>query len=332
MNFMKILEINDMESLKRLIPQWGKLYERCLYATPFQSPVWLFYWWKYFGSGKMKTITLWDKNILAGIAPFYIYRSENGSILCLMGTGISDYLDILIDPKYHTCGNELVWKYIGRIQNEWDECDFQELKYGACLLRSKIPSNFFCELSIQDVCSSLVLPESIDSLSKKFTKKFRSNINRCKRKIELRKNVLFSSSKDNFNRNFDELVRLHCARWESRSLSGVINEKNLVNFYREVSLELKNIGMADIYTLQIGENVVAAYFTFTRNDTVYAYLGGFDPDTEKLSPGTITLYYVIHDAILKRKKRFDFLRGDEPYKCKWNPENRYNCQLRVYKK
>ena len=330
---MKSYEINDEKSLKQLIPQWERLYDNCLVASPFQSPYWLYCWWQYFGCDRMRVLSLWDNDKLVGIAPFFIYKKEKRSILCLMGTGISDYLDVLIDPQYSVKGIEHVWKYVADIQKEWDECDFQELKQESILLKSRMPENLSGKIFIQSTCPYLVLPDSMDKLFKIMSKKFRNNIRRCNRKIELNENVNIStdSGKD-IIKNLDELVWLHRARWESRMLPGVMKEETLLRFYRKVSSELKNRKMVDVYIMRIGQNAVAAYYIFTKNDTAYAYLGGFDPTMEKYSPGTVMLYHVIDDAVKKRLKYFDFLRGNESYKYKWKPYNKYNCQIRVFKK
>jgi hypothetical protein len=61
-------------------------------------------WWKYFGTAELWTLALRHKERLVGLAPFFIKRSDTadkGSVL-LIGTGISDYLDVLLDTKFES--------------------------------------------------------------------------------------------------------------------------------------------------------------------------------------------------------------------------------------
>jgi CelD/BcsL family acetyltransferase involved in cellulose biosynthesis len=44
------------------------------------------------------------------------------------------------------------------------------------------------------------------------------------------------------------------------------------------------------------------------------YNSGFRPDRAALAPGVVLLAHVIRDAIQRRCRRFDFLRGEERYK------------------
>jgi CelD/BcsL family acetyltransferase involved in cellulose biosynthesis len=47
------------------------------------------------------------------------------------------------------------------------------------------------------------------------------------------------------------------------------------------------------------------------------YNAGIDPDARELSPGVVLTGRYMRHAIETGKRRFDFLRGDEPYKYEW---------------
>src|ERR1051325_6535505 len=82
--------IRDIETLTELEPEWLDLYRRSPDATPFQSPMWLLPWWRAVGSGGLCAVTTAD-----AFAPLYVVRDEDESLGMFVGTGISDYLDIL---------------------------------------------------------------------------------------------------------------------------------------------------------------------------------------------------------------------------------------------
>jgi len=47
------------------------------------------------------------------------------------------------------------------------------------------------------------------------------------------------------------------------------------------------------------------------------YNAGIDPDARELSPGVLLMAELIRAALGAGARRFDFLRGDEPYKYEW---------------
>jgi CelD/BcsL family acetyltransferase involved in cellulose biosynthesis len=76
--------------------------------------------------------------------------------------------------------------------------------------------------------------------------------------------------------------------------------------------------------LKIGERVAAVYYGFFRNGRAYAYLGGFDSDMPRLSPGVQVLHHAIVEAIREGAREFHFLRGAESYKYAWGATDRWN--------
>src|ERR1041384_7212514 len=90
---MIITSTNELESIA---PQWNALWRRSPNATPFQSPHWLLPWWRAFGSDTPYVIVS-----SSALAPLYILRDEDSgeSLGMFMGTGISDYLDVLGDAS-----------------------------------------------------------------------------------------------------------------------------------------------------------------------------------------------------------------------------------------
>src|ERR1700737_3152068 len=74
---------------------WLDLWRETSDATPFQSPMWLLPWWRHFGSNDLNVITIRDGGRLRSLAPLYVIREDDESLGLFLGTGISDYLDVL---------------------------------------------------------------------------------------------------------------------------------------------------------------------------------------------------------------------------------------------
>src|SRR5437879_5591684 len=98
---LTIREARSLDELEHLRSDWNHLWSRCPETTPFQSPAWLIAWSKHLARGELLVLSFTREENLVGIAPFHILvdRTETKQVL-LLGTGISDYLDIITAPRY----------------------------------------------------------------------------------------------------------------------------------------------------------------------------------------------------------------------------------------
>jgi CelD/BcsL family acetyltransferase involved in cellulose biosynthesis len=85
-------------------------------------------------------------------------------------------------------------------------------------------------------------------------------------------------------------------------------------FFREMGAAMAAAGWAALWLLRLDDRPAAALFCFEYAGTVGLYNSGFDPDLRAASPGVVLIARTIEDAIARGFRRYDFLRGDEPYK------------------
>src|SRR3954449_12265445 len=97
--------VDTVEGLTRLLPQWWALWDRCPMATPFQSPAWLLPWWRAFAPGTLQVVAVRRADRLVALAP--LYREHRSGRILPLGIGVSDYLDLLLDPTVVACGQAL---------------------------------------------------------------------------------------------------------------------------------------------------------------------------------------------------------------------------------
>src|SRR5436305_2690165 len=84
--------ITSAAELAALEPEWLALCRRTPGTTPFQTPMWILPWWKHFGSDELAVIST-----AGAIAPLYIVRDADESLGMFLGTGNTDYLDVIGD-------------------------------------------------------------------------------------------------------------------------------------------------------------------------------------------------------------------------------------------
>lgn len=327
-----IEEITDSSAFEALLPEWSELWERCPSATPFQSPEWLLTWWKHFGNDNLFALALRNGKRLAGLAPLFIFRQrDSGALqLSMVGSGISDYLDFLMEPGIASTGTQAVFEYLAARKPKWDVCDLQELRRESTLLAAVAASGLRAEISAMEVCPTLVLPASVETFRAGLSARFRKRLRHIAKGLE--KAGGFSTGHADgktLTKFLNALFRLHSAAWEERNHTGVLADAAVKAFHREVAARFLERGWLRLRALRLGGSIIAVLYSFAAKGRLYSYLSGFDPVAAEFSPGKFILWLAIEDAIREGIREFDFLRGNEEYKYLWGPEDRINYRLQI---
>lgn len=281
-----------MTELEALRPEWSALWDRCPAATPFQSPEWLIPWWRVFAPGRLAAIEVREDGRLTGFAP--LYAGEDG-VLRFLGTGISDYLDILAESEAAAA------TVLERLRGA--PCDLLELREGSPVLALE------AERSVCSVCPAVALP----------TLRLKKPLARASYEVEC------GARHPEY---LEALFRLHAAAWGKRNSPGVLADARLREFHRLAAEGFAARGWLRMYGLRYEEDLAAVLYAFAARGRAYLYLSGFDPALSASSPGTRLLDFALAHAAQTGLMEADFLRGDEPYKYLWGARDRPNYRLR----
>ena len=106
-------------------------------------------------------------------------------------------------------------------------------------------------------------------------------------------------------------------------------DARMEGFFRTAVGALAARGQARLWTLEHDGRVVASVVCLEWPGAVGLYNSGFDIELAALSPGIVLLAHVIREALERGVARFDFLRGEEPYKLGFGarPEDLYRIQV-----
>ena len=313
--------ITSMEELETIAPQWDELWRSSPHATPFQSPHWLLPWWRAFGSDTLYVITSSSNGSLDALAPLYILRDDDSgeSLGMFIGTGISDYLDVLGDVAAVagaiTSADCMLW-------------DFQQLRPTSSLLSMPVADGWSDNIEDQEPCPLLDLTKLDQLLSTHARKKLRY-YRRC---AEREGSLTFeSATQESLDTFLDALFELHAARWQRRGLPGVLADATTQQFHREASRRMLDAGALRMYGMRIDDRIRAVFYGFAHHDTVYYYLSGYDPDLEKISIGNTIVAHAVEEAQRAGATTFDFLRGAEEYKYSWGATDRMNRRRQLFR-
>jgi CelD/BcsL family acetyltransferase involved in cellulose biosynthesis len=309
--------------MRDLAPEWTALWRRAPGATPFQSPAWLLAWWRHFGTGAPRVLTARAEAGLIGVLPLYELCEPGFRKLLPIGIGLSDYIDALVDPAAPEAGAAML-AAIADIP-DWDECHLPDLPTCGVLHGANGPAGLGEERAEGAPCPVLVLPEGEAALAavvpRKILRVVRQAASRAAAAGALRSET---ADADTLPSMLDDLFRLHEARWRSRGEAGVLADPAVQAFHRDAAAALTADGMLRLYRMRIGEAVAAIYYGLVWRGRAYAYIGGFDPEMPRLSPGALILRHAIGAAIAEDCGEFDFLRGGEGYKYAWGAVDRRN--------
>jgi len=320
---LAIREIESFDELDGIRTDWLALWRSLPAATPFQSPDWLIPWWKHFGVDRLRVLVLTNEERVIGIAPLFVGADLR---LRLVGTGNSDYMDILAaDPE---C-TSVVFKYLCR-NRSWDEIDFENLRHDSPLLISSRCRDVSEYVEEQDVCPVLCLPACADDFIASLPRQLQHNLNYYRRKLaNLGQVKLEQANENNFDELFEALFSLHEARWRMNHLSGVLWADEVQNFHLDAASALLSHHALRLYGLRLDARIIASLYAFHHGRCTYYYLSGFDPEFRQYSPGTILVAHAIREAIGEGDVAFDFLRGREEYKYRWGATDRPIYRKRV---
>jgi CelD/BcsL family acetyltransferase involved in cellulose biosynthesis len=315
--------ITETDALTALEAEWLDLCHRTPDATPFQTPMWLLPWWRAFGSDDLTVIAARDETGLRSLAPLYVIRDEDESLGLFIGTGISDYLDVLGDAA-------LIMPVLAGIDCQlWD---LQQLRPSSTMLQTTLPDGWSENVEDQEPCPTLSINGAGAELENLISTHFRKKIRYYRRALERLGDVIVETpAPDTLDDLLTAFFDLHTARWKRRNLPGVLADETAQRFHREVAPRMLAQGMLRMYATRVAGRIVAVFYGFALHGTVYYYLSGYDPDLEKLSIGTLIVAHAIEEAVRDGAATFDFLRGAEEYKYAWGATDRMNRRRQLFK-
>ncbi len=312
------MPVELVETVEIDAAEWAALWERCPQATPFQHPGWIEPWWRHlWGGGKQWWMALRAAGRLVGVAPLFVW----GEPPCVSpaGAGISDYLDLLIEPEHAREGAACVLEHLARHRDRWEICEFPELRTGFPLPEA-MPAAIVARVEPSSVCPVVRLPAAL-------SKRLYYNLHRASNRIARAGGVLETASHDNLDEWLTALFRLHTARWKLRGEPGVLDDARVQTFHREAARRLLEAGLLRLFGLRLDGEPAAVVYGMAAKGRYYSYLGGFDPAHARMSPATVLIGHAMHCAAAEGLAEFDFLREREAFKYEWGAEDRSSRRL-----
>ena len=103
------------------------------------------------------------------------------------------------------------------------------------------------------------------------------------------------------------------------------------SFFRSLTEAMAELGLLRLGILEVDTQPAAMTLGFDYNDAIYLYNSAYDPNYSNLSVGLLSKVLCIKESIEESKKKFDFLKGGEPYKyyLGGGETTLYGCQITI---
>ncbi len=122
----------------------------------------------------------------------------------------------------------------------------------------------------------------------------------------------------------DLFIDLHTRRFGDDGLfpAGTGGDRSRYFIHRLAELERESEdGQLHVGVVHCGQRVVWSMLAFDDGATCFLYNAGMDPEARDVSPGVTGTAMYLKDRLEAGRRRFDFLRGDEPYKYEWGAKD-----------
>lgn len=328
--------LDDVFAWDAIRADWDRLHAVSPTASTPLDFVWLRSWWDIFGpvygNGGLRIITLWRGATLVGALPLYVQKL--GLVRCLrfVSTGedeaeetCPDYLNLLHMPGEAAACAEHVWHTVAAMR--WDLLECPDLPADSPLLHADHALSRRLSLRVisRGKCPIANLSSGLEAYLKQLSANTRSRARREMRKARAA-GVTFEIIGDRARQSqcFEDLVRLHQARWEAEGRPGCFAAARFTSFHRRLLDEWADSGRLLLAQLAYKGQVYVVLYGFVtagKFDLYQLGVGALD-ESGVSSPGMATNLLLMDQLAAQGIERYDFLRGASRYKTSLATEQR----------
>jgi CelD/BcsL family acetyltransferase involved in cellulose biosynthesis len=281
----------------------------------FLLPGWLEAWWRVFGSGAelyLHTVRL-DGEII-GIAPLL----RSGRTTSFIGSpDLCDYLDFIVVPGAE---REFFTGLLRFLEREGvAQLDLHSLRPDSAAFRylageeGRGGGSAGPLIEREEVSLELDLPAGWEAYLASLSKKQRHEVRRKLRRLEEAGQPRYFTveDRDALKDYWPLFFKLFA---ESRpDKAGFLNPARK-EFFPAAVEAAAGCGLAKLGVLELDGLPAAMVLCFDYRGVYYLYNSAYDPAFAPLSAGLMAKVYCIREAVELGRRRFDFLKGGEPYK------------------
>jgi len=331
---VQVHALHALQELAAYRVEWDRLAGDCT----FRTWTWLSTWWRHYGGDgdaaiaaerrrgrELYVLLAFERDALVGVLPAYVVRSlALGATLRLLGDGevCSDHLGVLAAADR---GREIAEAMAAHLAADraWDAIDFpaiDEADIPTAALFAGLDAAGCDVAHIHDhPCWTIDLPRDWEEFLALQSKSHRKQLRQAERRVLEAGRAMWHpvTNTSEFDAAWQRLIDLHQRRRKSLGEPGCFASPAWAGFHGDVAPQLLAADRLRLSWLELDGKPAAAEYHVAGTHTTFAYQGGVDPTRLDGEPGRLSNIRTIQQAIAEGHTRFDFLRGDEPYKAHW---------------
>ena len=320
--------IIDRETLDKLEPEWDRLLAQSDVSSPFLTPGWQRAWLATYGRGGQPVIlTARIGGRLAGVWPLFAARRGPFRVLAPIGTGRSDWLDVLTTSPDRQAVLGAFLDYLSSTDHTWDLLEIRDIRADSptitaleslCAIRALKTRH-----EPRTAAPYLTLTGNWDGYLASKSGNFRSNLRRRQRRADAHEPPLIIARndadllRDDYASIIDELGHIELKSWKAGHGNLKISTVEGRDFYSRFLKHFGSRGELDLWRARLGDKLVAFLINITYHGKCYYYNSSFDLEHADLSPGLLLHAAAVADAFDRGLREYDFLSGEEPFKFLW---------------
>ncbi len=301
------------ESFASLSSYWTDSRHNLNWGSIFVLPAWLKVWWQTFGAGaELYLRAVWQREKIIGIAPLLV-KEKTASIIG--SADVCDYLDFIVAPGMERDFFSVLLEDLR--QKSIKHLDLGSLRPDSTVLTDLVGIAQEWEYEVlcheEGVSVELDLPSTWDEYLASLDKKQRHEVRRKLRRLWGVGNVDYHcpEGSQDVGGFMDTFLKLFSLSHEEKAN---FMTAQMESFFRSLSEAMAEAGLLRFGILEVDKLPAAMIMGFDYNDTMYLYNSAYDPNYSYLSVGLLSKVLCIKESIQKGRKKWDFLKGEEPYK------------------
>ena len=319
-----------VESFESLTSYWANPSHSLRWNPLFVLPTWLQVWWEAFGSeAELYLRTLRQGEEVIGLAPLLV----NKEMASFIGSAdVCDYLDFVVASEreedfFSVLLDDLREQGINQLDLRSLRPDSTVLTHLVGIARNR-GYKALCQPG--DVSLELELPSTWEEYLAILNKKQRHEVRRKLRRLWEAGNVEHRCVE--VSREVEDYVDVFLKLFSlSRDEKAGFMNPRMESFFRSLAKAMAEIGLLRLGIIEVDKTPAAMTMGFDYNNSHYLYNSAYDPQFNYLSVGLLCKVLCIKESIEKGRKKWDFLKGGEPYKYQLGGQEipLYNCQITI---
>jgi CelD/BcsL family acetyltransferase involved in cellulose biosynthesis len=317
--------LETVNEIGRLAGEWDELADR-LDAAPWYRPGWFDAWWKAFGAGRLRILTVRRGERLVGVLPM---RARLGGVGSLSNWHTPEFGPLAKPGEARSLAEGLAAWNAHRISLAFVDTDHPS---AAACHAAAVAAGYRVHTRTLERSPYVELGGDWKEYEAERGRKLRSELRRRRRRLESAGRFSFDvqDGRERLDELLDEGFRVEAASWKGLRGSAIAVQPATLEFYRTIARWGAARGWLRLGFLRLDSRAFAFDFCVEANGVHYLLKTGYDPAYRGFGPGVMLRYEMLGRAFSAGLHTYEFLGTDEPWKLQWTDTVRERSLLQGF--